>query len=171
MKREPTIRPAGPHEVSTLPQMQVEAGQLFHQLGMALVAEGPLPEVVVFARAQRAGRLLVAVDDDRVVGFALIGVIDDTLHLDQVTVAPTYGSRGTGRRLMLAVEDHARATGHHRITLTTFRDVSFNGPFYESMGWRAQPDDTLTPGLAALRKEEAEAGLDAWPRQAMVRHL
>lgn len=72
---------------------------------------------------------------------------------------------------MLAVEERARAGGYDRITLTTFRDVPFNGPFYASLGWRALADDDLTPGLVAVRREERRAGLDRWPRQAMVRHL
>lgn len=70
---------------------------------------------------------------------------------------------------MSAAEGLAQERGYDRMTLTTFRDVPFNGPFYESLGWQILPADGLTPDLAAARQEEADAGLDAWPRQAMVR--
>ncbi len=53
------------------------------------------------------------------------------------------------------------------MTLTTFRDVPFNGPFYMSMGWCTVSEAHLTPGLAAARRTEAVAGLDQWPRIAM----
>ena len=72
---------------------------------------------------------------------------------------------------MLAAEEVAREQGYERMTLTAFRDVPFNGTFYESLGWRALPADGLPPALAAARREEAAAGLDAWPRQAMAQHV
>lgn len=70
---------------------------------------------------------------------------------------------------MLAAEGLTQERGYDRTTLTTFQDVPFNGPCYESLGWQVLPADGLTPGLAAARQEEAQAGLDAWPRQAMSR--
>lgn len=171
MKQELTVRLAAREEVGALPLMQVAAGNLFRALDMALVADGPTPEVAVFAQAQQAGRLLVALDEGKVVGFVRLEVLDAALHVEQVTVSPEHGGRGIGRRLMLAAEELARERGYHRMTLTTFRDVPFNGPFYESLGWQVLPADGLTPGLAAALREEAEAGLDVWPRQAMARHV
>jgi GNAT superfamily N-acetyltransferase len=169
MDEQVTIRAATSDDVAVLPRMQVDAGGLFRAMGMAMVADGPEPEVAVFARAQQTGQLLVALVDGEVVGFVRLEVLDAGLHVEQVTVAPAHGGRGIGRRLMLAAEDLARERGYDRMTLTTFQDVPFNGPFYQSMGWQVLPADGLTPGLAAARQEEADAGLDAWPRQAMSR--
>lgn len=152
--------------------MQVAAGQLFRQFDMGLVADGPVPEVAGFERAQQKGHLLVAVHEGLLVGFVRLDVLDAAVHVEQqVTVASGHGGQGIGRRLMLAAEEVARERGYDRMTLTTFRDVPFNGPFYESLGWRAVPADGLTPGLAAARREEAGAGLDAWPREAMAKHV
>lgn len=125
---------------------------------MARVAERPTPDVAVFVRAQQAGRLIVAVADGEVVGFIHLEVLDAALHVEQVTVAPGHGRRGVGRRLMLAAEEVARDHGYDHVTLTAFRDVPFNGPFYESLGWRVLPDNRLTPGLAA-----AARGSRGWP--------
>ena len=171
MGQKLAIRLAHPDEVSALPLMQVAAGEVFRELDMGLVADGPQPQVAAFAEAQRAERLLVAVDEGKVVGFVRLEVLDAALHVEQVTVALSHGGRGIGRQLMLAAEDLARERGYDRMTLTAFRDVPFNGPFYESLGWDVLPADELAPDLAAARREEAAAGLDAWPRQAMVRHL
>lgn len=171
MGEQGTVRPATTDEVAALPGMQVDAGQVFRDLGMAMVADGPEPEVAEFARAQQRGHLLVALVGGDVVGFVRLVVLDAALHVEQVTVAPGHGGRGIGRRLMVAAEALAREQGYARMTLTTFRDVPFNGPFYESLGWQAVPTSALTPGLAAARQEEIDAGLDAWPRQAMSRLL
>lgn len=166
-----TIRDATSGDVEALPAMQVAAGQLFRQLDMGLVADGPLPDIAGFERAQQQGHLLVAVQQGLLVGFVRLAVLDAAVHIEQVTVALGRGGQGIGRRLMLAAEEIARRQGYDRMTLTAFRDVPFNGPFYESLGWRALPVDALSPGLAAARHEEAEAGLDAWPRQAMTKHV
>jgi GNAT superfamily N-acetyltransferase len=171
MGQELAIRLARRDEVPSLPLLQVAAGEAFRALDMGLVADGPRPEIGAFAEAQQAKRLLVAVKEGKVVGFVRLEVLDAALHVEQVTVAPSHGGRGIGRRLMLAAEDLARERGYDRMTLTAFRDVPFNGPFYESLGWLVLPADELPPDLAAARREEAEAGLDSWPRQAMVRHL
>ena len=171
MGEQVTIRPATTGEVAALPGMQVDAGQVFRDLGMAMVADGPEPDVVEFARAQQRGHLLVALVGADIVGFVRLEVLDRALHIEQVTVAPGHGGQGTGRRLMVAAEALAREQGYARMTLTTFRDVPFNGPFYESLGWRAVPTSALTEGLAATRQDEVDAGLDAWPRQAMSRLL
>lgn len=40
-----------------------------------------------------------------------------------------------------------------------------------SLGWCALSADSLPPGLASVRRAEAEAGLDAWPRQAMAKRV
>jgi GNAT superfamily N-acetyltransferase len=166
-----TIRLAGRDEVSTLPRMQAEAGRRFREIGMERVADGGVPDVATFARARREGCLLVAVGPDGIVGFVQLEVLDSALHVEQVTVAPAHGRQGIGTRLMRAARQLALERGYARMTLTAFRDVPFNGPFYESLGWRALPAERLTPGLAAVRQAEAEAGIDVWPRQAMVLDL
>jgi GNAT superfamily N-acetyltransferase len=166
-----TIRLAKSAEVAALPPMQVAAGNLFRDVDMAMVADGPEPDVAAFAQARRAGRLVVALVEGEVVGFVRLEVLDAAFHVEQVTVAPAYGGQGIGRRLMLAAEELAQERGYDRMTLTTFRDVPFNGPFYESLGWQTLPADGLTPGRAAARQEESAAGLDAWPRQAMTRFV
>jgi hypothetical protein len=74
-------------------------------------------------------------------------------------------------RLLAAGEQLARARGHCRMTLTTFRDVPWNGPYYARLGWSALPEAGLPPELAAARQHERDLGLDQWPRQAMMKNL
>ena len=151
--------------------MQGAAGGLFRELDMDLVADGPPPDVGPFTWARLADRLLVAVENGAVIGFIRLEGLDGAVHIEQVTVAPGYGGRGVGTALMVAAEKHSKDRGCDRMTLTAFRDVAFNGPFYASLGWQALPDEGLSPGLAAIRREEVEAGLDRWPRQAMGKSL
>jgi hypothetical protein len=64
-----------------------------------------------------------------------------------------------------------RAPASELLTLTTFADVPWNGPCYERLGFRQLTGTELTPGLRAVRAEEAAHGLDEWPRIAMRREL
>src|SRR5262249_34656732 len=55
------------------------------------------------------------------------------------------------------------------LTLTTFRDVPWNAPWYEARGFRVLDDDELTPGLRQRRAAEDALGLEAALRVVMRR--
>ncbi len=92
-------------------------------------------------------------------------------HVEQVSVHPDRAGHGIGAALLAAAEQLARARGHRRITLTTFRDVPWNGPYYARLGWSVVREADLTPALAAARRHERDLGFDEWPRQAMAKSL
>jgi hypothetical protein len=74
--------------------------------------------------------------------------------------------QGIGTALVSAVCAWAVAKGLGAVTLTTFRDVAWNAPFYRRFGFRVIDD--LTPGLAAIRtREHALGDDDLGPRVAM----
>lgn len=139
---------------------------------MAVVADGELPTIEQLLPAARDGRLLVTVDDDeRSVAFVLNDWVDARAHLDQVSVDPAFAGRGLGRQLMAAAEQWGREQGSSAMTLTTFADVAWNGPYYRRLGWRELAAAELRPDLAAIRRDEAALGLDIWPRTAMIKQL
>ena len=106
------------------------------------------------------------VTGDPPAGFVCVELVDGVPHIWQLAVHPDCGRRGLGRALVEAACRRARAEGFAAITLTTFRDVHWNGPFYRSLGFI--PTDDLTPGLAAIRAHERTIGDDDFgPRVAM----
>lgn len=58
------------------------------------------------------------------------------LHIDEVDVLRAFQSQGIGRALLGAAADWARTKGLQTLSLTTFRDVPWNAPFYASFGFR-----------------------------------
>ena len=54
------------------------------------------------------------------------------------------------------------------VTLSTFRDVPWNAPYYAKLGFQALADEALAPDLRAIRTHEAEAGLDISRRLCMI---
>jgi GNAT superfamily N-acetyltransferase len=166
------IRVARGSEVADMRRIEVAAGQAFASIGMEKVARDealPVPELLAY---QRDGRAWVATDAaDRVIAYLIALWVDEVVHVEQVSVHPDHARRGIGAALIEHVAGWARERGSAALTLTTFADVPWNGPYYERLGFRRLTDAELTPGLRAVRTEEAAHGLDEWPRIAMRREL
>ena len=166
------IRRPGSHELSLLRELEVRASRLFLDLDMDAVANDPPPALQELRKDHLRGRIWVATDNhDDPVGYLRTGWVDDAPHLEQVTVDPAHGRRGHGRTLMAHAEHWGRTMGAHRMTLTTYRDVPWNGPYYQRLGWKELATDELGPELRAIRAAEAARGLDQWVRTAMAKDL
>jgi GNAT superfamily N-acetyltransferase len=168
------ITTARPQDLSRLPAIELAAARLL---------AGHAPESVlhettdrdVLQQAQQEGRMCVALADDVAVGFAYVEVIDgDTAHLEEIDVDPAHGRRGLGTQLVAQVCDWAADHGYASVTLTTFRDVPWNMPFYARLGFELVPRAQLSPALAAIVDDETQRGLDparrVVMRRASVRH-
>jgi hypothetical protein len=57
------------------------------------------------------------------------------------------------------------------MTLMTFRDVPWNRPYYERLGFRVVDEPQLTNGPRELQAHEAALGINRWPRVAMRRRV
>lgn len=144
-----------------LPGIEVAAAGRFSEADLApdLRRDG-LPQAFLESAA-RDGRLwtAVATASGRPVGFALATVVDGSAHLYELDVLPEHGRRGLGRALIRAVVEWARRQAFHGVTLTTFRHVAWNAPFYRRLGFREVPTPALTPELARQLEREAARGL------------
>ncbi len=169
------IRPARPDELPELQRVEREAGERFRGLGLLdhlLDHSLSLPEL---AMHQRAGRVWVAVDDDgQPVGFAVASVLDGAdggAHLEELDVVPRAGRQGVGTRLVTTVCDWAASQGFLTLSLSTFRDVPWNGPFYAHRGFRVVPPAELSPALREVQAREARLGIAMEQRVVMRRSL
>ncbi|MEU9762972.1 GNAT family N-acetyltransferase [Streptomyces sp. NPDC047987] len=164
------IRTARLCDLPLLQDMERAAGEPFRSLGMAAVADDePLP-LDVLEDYRRAGRAWVAVDgDDRPVGYLIADEVDGAAHIEQVTVHPSAARRRLGSRLIDHLAQWAAGRGLDALTLTTFRQVPWNAPYYARLGFRFLDEAELTDGLRKIRAAEAEHGLDRWARVCMRR--
>jgi ribosomal protein S18 acetylase RimI-like enzyme len=180
VEMDPTLqlRPATAADVEAMREVEIDAGDRFRvfppELGFDEIAddEPPAPEVLLGHVDSDSGWVVVdPANGDLVVGYAVASMMDDDAHLDQVSVRGAYERRGIGTALLDTVFAWATELGFEAITLTTFRDVSFNGPYYERRGFRELSAHECGPELRALRQHERDIGLDVQPRIAMRRHL
>jgi GNAT superfamily N-acetyltransferase len=145
------IRLARAEELPALREIERAAGRLFAEIGLDNVANAnPLP--LDFLQAQQsAGMVWVLTNaDDQPVGFAAASELDGALYLEEIDVHPAHGRRGLGRRLIETLCIWAEERGYPAVTLSTFRDVPWNAPFYSRLGFRIIEDGEMGPGLQAL---------------------
>jgi GNAT superfamily N-acetyltransferase len=154
--------------LAALPEIERAAASLFPKEDLSPEAWDDCTEPEAFADAAEEGRVWVAlVDSATPVGFALVESIDGLPHLQEIDVHPDYARRGIGRLLVEKVLDTARRGGHAAVTLTTFRHLAWNAPFYQSCGFRELGDAELGAGLRRTLADEAATGLDPAKRVAM----
>lgn len=160
-----TIRAARPDDLPLLPAIERAAASQFRATAFAFIADFPLASPALDLGHER---VWVAVDaDDRPIGFAVAHPLDGAIYLHELDVHPDHGRRGIGRRLVAAVAAWGRENGAAAVTLATFRDIPWNGPYYARLGFHPLADDELGPGLRAIRQAEADAGLPAAERTCM----
>lgn len=162
-----SIRIAHREHIHSLPAIELEAAQLLKGYAPDSVLASTTDERT-FADAVHDGRLWVALTGTRPVGFALVEMLaDDLPHLEEIDVEPIHGRRGLGTALVRTVCEWATVSGYPMLTLTTFRSVPWNYPFYASLGFVEIPRDELRPELVALVSDEADRGLDPEARVVM----
>ena len=111
------------------------------------------------------------IDGGDPVGHAMAGIIDGQAHLEEVDVLPAYGRRGIGSALIETVCQWAIDAGFTEITLSTQKNVPWNMPYYEKLGFVAIPENELSPAYKELRQHERELGLPVEDRVIMKKTL
>jgi ribosomal protein S18 acetylase RimI-like enzyme len=164
----PRIRGAADRDLTALRDIEWAAGEAFRKAGMDAVADDEPAGVEELAGYARRGHAWVAVDDaDAPVAYLLADPVDGALHIEQVSVHPKAAGRGIGRALVEHLAAVARAGGVPALTLTTFVDVPWNGPYYARLGFVPMAEGEIGPQLREIRRHEAAHGLDRWPRACM----
>ncbi|MDF1585614.1 GNAT family N-acetyltransferase [Marinimicrococcus flavescens] len=166
------IRPARAGDLERLPDVERSAAERFGEVGLGWVAEaGTLPAYVLRTALGR-GTLWVAPDrGDSPAGFLAACELDGALFVIELSVAREHQGRGLGSALLDQAVAHAARAGMAAVTLTTFRDVPWNAPFYARRGFVELDPAALGPGLRARLAAEVAAGHEPGRRCAMARVL
>ncbi len=152
------MRAAEPVDLPVLAGVELSGEEMFAGLGIVLPAGPATVDEAIEHGAE------VWVVDDPPVAFAAVTVLDGHPHLEQISVRADQVRKGIGG-LLLA--DVVRRYGPG-LTLLTFRDVPWNGPWYLRHGFAELPEAAWGPQLREHWQAEADAGLhDLGPRVVM----
>ncbi len=169
-----TIRPATEADAAFLPDIEQAAGTVFRSIpDLAWLADGDVISVTRHRAFIRAGLCWVATQsrDGHRIAFLSAEVQPDALHIREISVIPPWQKKGIGAALIEQVAEAAIERGMPALTLTTFRDIGWNEPFYERLGFVTLDADTVGPRLSGILADEAKHGLPAERRCAMRRSL
>lgn len=163
------IRPRRPEDDAHLVVVENRAAELFRQHGHAEIADSPIPDAASIRQLVGGGDAWVAIDASRApVGFAVASPLGGFLHLKELSVDPAHGRRGIGTALVAAVKRRAGEGGFDAVSLTTFRDVPFNAPFYRRLGFAELAVADAPHVLSACVARECPEGCDPQTRALMV---
>lgn len=156
-----TVRNPESGELALLPAIESSGDRMFAGIGIVFP---PGPATIQGAIAHGADVLVAGEPDRPPVGFAAIVTLDGRPHLEQISVHAEHGRHGIGSLLL---GEAARRAGPG-LTLITFRDVPWNGPWYARHGFEELPQAAWGPQLRAHWQAEVDAGLhELGPRLVM----
>lgn len=170
------IRLARAEDLLYLPAIERAAGQLFAQTAYAFIADHDPTPLKLLEAQQRQGLVWVATGaqqdtQQQPVGFALAKIVGSEVYLQELSVHPAHGRQGIGRRLIEQLGQWAGANGYTTLTLSTFRDIGWNAPYYARLGFRPLEQVELSQSLQQIQQKEQEAGLPSADRVFMILRL
>jgi GNAT superfamily N-acetyltransferase len=167
------VRLAGTADLPLLAPLERAAAARFAGIGLAAIAQGRPTDEAEYRAAIAGGRLwVVEQEGGPVAGLAIADRLDGDGYLAEICVHPDHAGRRLAARMIAAVEAWAAGLGCRRLTLTTFRDVPWNRPYYERLGFAALDEAAAGPQLRAVRAKEKARGVDLHgARLCMVREI
>jgi GNAT superfamily N-acetyltransferase len=177
-----SVRPARPDDVAEVARVQVDTWRTCYLAILPAVIIESLSIDIALAAWQEAvtappsprHHVLVALDQEPVVGFVAFGPADDleaedpepekTVAVGPLLVEPRWGRRGHGSRLLAAAVDLARLDGMARAIAWIPEGDIVSREFFESAGWA--PDGlarALDTGAGELREIRIHASLAEVP--------
>jgi GNAT superfamily N-acetyltransferase len=165
------VRLAKKTDLAVMPEIEKAAAQLFQPYLAWLeisadILEG-LTTPIFLLRAQADSRLWVAVVDHKPVGFIVAKFLSHSCFIVELDVHPDYARLGMGSALVRACCQSARSRGFDQVLLTTFRQVPWNIPFYQSLGFEVLPAEQWSQEIDAIVAHEARYGFAPEKRAVM----
>lgn len=155
-----TIELARPAHVPLLAAIEIAAAGIFPPGSIPEhIRSDSVPESVLFEAVQE-GLLWVALAvDGRVVGYALVQLVEDAALLAQMDVHPDHMRKGVGSALVAHATEHLKLRGKTACYLTTFSHVPWNAPLYAKLGFAMLNKEEVPLFLNTILDEEKRHGL------------
>jgi GNAT superfamily N-acetyltransferase len=164
------VRLARAHETLCLNAIEAECGTIFRSvIGYEWVDQGVDLNEDIWGASIEASTCWVVVErgSDQPIAFLAAKYFGEDIYIAEIGVLTRFQGQKIGALLLSAVEAHARDANLRAVTLTTFSEIPWNGPYYARLGYSPLAQDQAPAYLKAILADEAARGLMAKPRYAM----
>ena len=152
-----TIRKAREEDLPLLGPVENSASQVFRTVNLDHIANGPTLPNPQLSAMSNSNHLWVAVNTlDQPVGFVGGEEVDGSFYIVEISVAQHFQGKGAGKALMAAMEQQIRKESFKDITLTTYKHLPWNGPWYAKRGYSDVQVDELGEGHMKIWEHEGE---------------
>jgi len=167
-----TIRKPRSSDIPALANVERSAAEIFRTANLDFLVDNPTVDPYLLVAMANANHLWIAADKfDQPIGFAGGEFLDGNFHIVEVSVARDSQGMGIGKALMAAMVEQIRWEGFKAMTLTTFRDLPWNAPWYARLGFFEVNAQEMGRTYEEILEIEATHGLDVKSRCVMVKAL
>lgn len=168
------IRQAHRADAELLPAIELSAVKTFAaDPSLHFIQDMPVMSAEQHLDFMQKGHVLVAECGAVLAGFLVAEPVpeENCLHIWELSVHQSFQRRGIGRALLDAAADFAWGKNLRSLSLTTFSDVPWNRPFYETCGFEVLPYDQYNARFTGLAELEQSLGLPRERRVTMLKLL
>ena len=170
--RDFSIRKARFADIPFLGPVERSAAELFRTANLDFLLDGSTVDPKVLAAMIDAQHLWVACDFmDYPIGFSGGEDLEGNFHLVEISVAQDFQGKGVGRALMERMEADVQREGYKTITLTTYRSLGWNGPWYSRLGFLEVNPVKMGRTYLGILENERQHGFDMSARCVMKKIL
>jgi len=156
------IRAAAPDDFGRFADIERRADCIYLSLpGFETYNDLPDKPAEAYRSLPPGRRLFVAEADGGLSGFIYSVPLGRFAQIEQISVVPEAQRHGIGQALIGAIDAAARLDGHAGLTLATFRDVPWNGPWYARLGFGVMERAEMSPKIRQMAKTD---GASPWSR-------
>ena len=167
-----TIRKARKDDLPLLGPIERSAAELFRTVGLDFLTYGPTMDESLLSAMSISNHLWVAVNEvDQPIGFAGGEELAGNFHIAEISVSQDAQGKGVGKALMGELMRQAKEEGYPAVTLTTYRNLPWNGPWYHKLGFSEMKVDEMEEKYATIWDSEAQHGHDMNLRCIMRKNL
>lgn len=136
MQKEFFIRLAQDDDAECIRKIELEAAKKFKGLGLIdhLLEQSFCQEKLKELITQE--QVWVVSSPTLPVGFIIMSILGQEAYLEEISVLPQYGGQGLGTKMIDTVCQWSKSKRLNSVLLSTFRNVRWNAPFYEKLGFK-----------------------------------
>jgi ribosomal protein S18 acetylase RimI-like enzyme len=149
------------------------AAEIFRTVNLGSLADDETTVAPsILATMVDSNHLLVAVNEsDQPIGFVGGMDIDGNFHIVEISVAQAVQGKGVGSALMAEMTRQVKEEKFMVMTLTTYRNVAWNGPWYKKMGFQEVTAEEMGKEYLKIWDVESQHGHDMASRCVMRKSL